>query len=78
MPKRKKCITIDDNVANQLEAIAMREKVSFSQLIEEGAINLIERREELQPENLQSVIEEIVEAALKRQQDVPSEMRKYM
>ena len=78
MAKRRKSIVIEPEIASELEILAVKENTSFSQLAEEAIVALLENRKELKPENLKNVIEEIVAEALKRQEEIPKEMRKYL
>lgn len=78
MVKRKKCITIEEDVIKELNLIATAEKTSFSQLVEDGVTALIEHKRQLEPVNLRATVKEIVMDVLKEQEGIPSAFRKYM
>ena len=78
MSKRKKGVTLEPDLVSELEIVATQQQLSFSQVLENAAVEYLERRKQLEPENLVKIIDERVAIALKRQQGMPDEMRKYL
>lgn len=77
MHKRKKGVTLEPSLIDELEIVAKQEQLSFSQLLENAA-DYLERRKQLEPESLKDTIREIVVDELKKQQEIPVGMRNYM
>ena len=78
MSKRKKGVTLKPDLVNELEIVATQQQLFFSQVLENAAIEYLKRRKQLEPENLVKIIDERVAEALKRQERIPDEMRKYL
>lgn len=77
MTKRKKCIAIEPEIANELEMFAAKERASFSQLVEDAVVALLENRKQVEPDNLKDTIKKMIAEEFKKQEGMPSAMRNY-